>query len=439
MISQVLKAFNYSYFVGDFNGPITCAKSVLRNSHNGLLLTRPKLAAQRYQEATRHQWQKLAEPARFGSVCNSGLYVSNANPAMAECIPQSEVGTVHSAERQRLCLSAQWHRRKLKNRVLRSEREALHQFRRHQQFLTERVTEGLDSRRCVEDVSIVDDFALQFPDLSRDDLSGVDASLELGHDSVSLKKMIPMGVDLVFNEEEHPDTASLLKSAPHLPGQDNLVAHVLVDLRIGLQNRLRHLREVTVEEVEVAICVHLVCQHGGSLQVQKHEDSAFPTGAVVASGYVPQEHAGSQQPVEVDEEEQESDHAESFNHPDETFTLEDGLRIVLPRDPIYEYVQEIEYSERQVHDPDEHQRFPGQMDEKGKAFEPVLEKEELGEAYRKPKPESQEERARVDCVFVNEVKRYRERNHGQTELRRCQQPPARVGLHGKGRQLSHLI
>jgi len=221
--------------------------------------------------------------------------------------------------------------------------------------LTELVTECLDSRSCIEDVSIVDDFALEFPHLSSDDLSGVDSSLKLWHDSVCLKKMIPMCVDLVFNKEEEPNAAILLKSAPHLPGQYDLIAHVFVDFRTGLQNRLGHLCEVAVEEVGVTFRVHSVCQCCGSLQIQKHEYADLPTRAVVASGYVPQEHAGPKQPVELYEEEKKNDNSESFNHPDKGLMLEDGLGIGRPSNPINEHVQEIEHSECEVHDPDEHQ------------------------------------------------------------------------------------
>ncbi len=57
------------------------------------------------------------------------------------------------------------------------------------------------------------------------------------------------------------------------------------------------------------------------------------------------------------------------------------------------------------------------MDEKGKALEPVLEKEELGHAYREPEPEWQDERARCKTVSVNEVKSYVERNNSQAEFR----------------------
>jgi len=128
----------------------------------------------------------------------------------------------------------------------------------------------------------------------------------------------------------------------------------------------------------------------------------------------------------VYEEEQKSDNAESFKHHDESFTLENGLGIFLPGDPYYEYVQEIEHSERQVHQPEKHQRFPGQMDDKGKIFEPILKKEKLGEAYREPEPESNEERAWCETVSVSEVKCHGERNRCYAKLRRCQQPLARV-------------
>lgn len=79
------------------------------------------------------------------------------------------------------------------------------------------------------------------------------------------------------------------------------------------------------------------------------------------------------------------------------------------------------------------------MDEKGKVLEPVLEEEELDHADGESEPEPHEERTRGETVSVSEVKRDGESNRGQAELRRCQQPPARVGLDGEGRQLSHLI
>ena len=182
--------------------------------------------------------------------------------------------------------------------------------------MAELVTVFLNSRSCIEYVPIVYDFALEFPHLRSDDLSGMDSSLELGHNSVRFEKMIPLCVDLVFNKEEQPDTAILLKSAPHLPCQYYLIAHIFVDFRTGLQNRLGHRREIAVKEVGIAIRVHLVCQRSGPLQVQKHEYAELPTRVVVATGYVPQEHAGSKQPVKLYEEEKESDKPECFNHPD---------------------------------------------------------------------------------------------------------------------------
>ncbi len=162
-------------------------------------------------------------------------------------------------------------------------------------------------------------------------------------------------VDLIFNKEEHPNAAILLKSAPHLPGQYDLIAHVFVDFRTGLQNRLGHRREVAVEEVGVAVRVHLVCQRSGSLQVQKHEYAKLPTRVVVATDYVPQEHAGPKQPVELYKEEKESDNSECFNHPDKGLMPEEDLEISPPRNPINEHVQEIEHSKRQVHDHYEYQ------------------------------------------------------------------------------------
>ena len=66
------------------------------------------------------------------------------------------------------------------------------------------------------------------------------------------------------------------------------------------------------------------------------------------------------------------------------------------------------------------------MYEKWKFFEPALEKEELGHSYRETETEWQDKRARCETVSVSEVKGYEERKHGQTKLRRCKQPSARV-------------
>ena len=48
----------------------------------------------------------------------------------------------------------------------------------------------------------------------------------------------------------------------------------------------------------------------------------FLTGVVVSSGDIPQQQTGSEQPVEVDEEEQKGDQAESDQHTDKEFTPE---------------------------------------------------------------------------------------------------------------------
>ena len=58
----------------------------------------------------------------------------------------------------------------------------------------------------VQDVTTVDDFALELADLSRYDRTRVQPGLELGNDSKFLDELLFPVFKMVFDEEERPDT-----------------------------------------------------------------------------------------------------------------------------------------------------------------------------------------------------------------------------------------
>ena len=118
----------------------------------------------------------------------------------------------------------------------------IHELRRHEESVTELVTERLDADSRVEHVPVMDDLALELTDLGGDHVARVYSGLEGRYHTVFGLETLPVRLDLVLDQEEHSDTDRFLDSGLHLPREDDLIADVLVDLGAGLENWLGHLR-----------------------------------------------------------------------------------------------------------------------------------------------------------------------------------------------------
>src|SRR5262245_39065456 len=110
----------------------------------------------------------------------------------------------------------------------------------------------LEARRRVEDVAHEDDLPSQVAELTRRDGASMQPAAECRHHTEIALVAGGIAPDGRADLEEAADAAGFQQAGHHRPGDDDLVARVLVDLSAGLEHRLRQIVHKAAEQLEVA-------------------------------------------------------------------------------------------------------------------------------------------------------------------------------------------
>jgi len=138
--------------------------------------------------------------------------------------------------------------------------------------------------------------------LAGGDGTAVEAAAEGGtHPELAL---VPgrIGRDRGADQEEAADAVGGAQAPLGGPGDDDLVARVLVDLSLGQQHRLGEIVHHAAEQLEVAGAAEALGELGRAGQVHEQEDALLRLGPRVdASDEVPQ-HVATDHPVHLQDE-----------------------------------------------------------------------------------------------------------------------------------------
>ena len=94
----------------------------------------------------------------------------------------------------------------------------------------------------------------------------------------------PVARDGLADQEEAAHAVGPAQARLHRPGDDDLVARVLVDLAVGLEHRLGQLVHDAAEQIEVAGAPEALRELGRAREVHEQEDALLRLGPVVDAG-----------------------------------------------------------------------------------------------------------------------------------------------------------
>jgi hypothetical protein len=139
----------------------------------------------------------------------------------------------------------------------------------------------------------VDDVLLDVADLGGDDGAAVQARLERGHEAVARLVARAALVDHLGDEEDATKAVALSQAAPERPRHHRLVADVLIDPAVRLQDRRRDVVEEVVLELVEAHGPQRGGDRRGVVRVQEHEDAILGDGPVIAAEQQAHQRAGA--------------------------------------------------------------------------------------------------------------------------------------------------
>ena len=105
--------------------------------------------------------------------------------------------------------------------------------------------------------------------------------LEIGQEAIVLFVIGPSLVQVCAHRKETEQATRPRHPPCQRPGDDDLIAYVLVDLSPMPHDRRREIGVVIAQEVEIAHMPQLLGQRGGRLHIEKEENALLFSGAVV--------------------------------------------------------------------------------------------------------------------------------------------------------------
>src|SRR6266851_4467792 len=147
----------------------------------------------------------------------------------------------------------------------------------------------LETRGGVEDVADEDDLLPQVAQLTGGDLAAVEAAAEDGARPEVALVAGRVARDRGADQEEAADAVGRPQAPRHRPGDDDLVARVLVDLSLGLEHGLGQVVHHAAEQLEVPGAAEALRELGRAGQVHEQEDALLRLGPRIDAGHeVPQ-------------------------------------------------------------------------------------------------------------------------------------------------------
>src|SRR5262249_24738070 len=158
-----------------------------------------------------------------------------------------------------------------------------------------RATRLLDPRGGVHGVAEHHDLALDVAHLADDERPGVQRAAKLGLDMIVAKIRIAPPRQRVDDGEETGDTPCGMAAAPRLPGDDDLVADIAIDLAARREQRLGDVVKDAIEEAvesEIAEPFGKPCRVA---QIEQKDDAILALRPMVATSQQREKGAAAEQ------------------------------------------------------------------------------------------------------------------------------------------------
>jgi len=166
-------------------------------------------------------------------------------------------------------------------------------------------------------------------DFAGDDLAAMQGRAEFGHDAEALAILSAVGVDEVAGDERAGQAIAIGQGALAGPGQDRLVADVLVDRCAAFQGGIGDVAEELVQQFMETDRTQPLGQAGRILHVDQQESLLLALGLHVAAGQQVLQRAEAQQGAHLEHQVRQHRHRHSEDHREtKAFVEREGLRRV---------------------------------------------------------------------------------------------------------------
>src|SRR5262245_23911102 len=143
----------------------------------------------------------------------------------------------------------------------------------------------LEPGRGVQDVADEHDLLPQIAQLAGRDGTAVQAAAEAGHGAEIALVARSTATHDRADRKEAADAVGLVHACLGGPGDHDLVARILVDLRPGFEDRLGQVVHELAQQLEVARAAQALGELRGALEVEEQEDAVLPLGPMIDAGH----------------------------------------------------------------------------------------------------------------------------------------------------------